>query len=72
MRKLPDHWSHLGRMDHWLGEIVTIKEYYGNHNGIPAYKIEEDQDEVPFGWIWREDCLELISSAGAPFKYSVN
>ena len=63
-QKLPDHWNSSGKMDHWLGQIVTIKEVFGLSSDIPTYKIKEDVEEWQgSGWVWREDCLELVDGA---------
>lgn len=67
-QKLPGHWNNEGRMDHWLGKIMTISAFSGTHDHIPVYHMKEDVDErPPFGWSWREDCLEP-ENAKPPLK----
>lgn len=62
-QKLQDHWNSSGKMDHWLGQVVTIKGIV-DCGTIPTYKIEEDVEEwMGYGWVWREDCLELVDGA---------
>lgn len=58
IRKIPGHWNSFGKMDHWLGQVMTIRECTGYNAGIPEYRMEEDIDEWYGGWTWREDCLE--------------
>lgn len=45
-----------GRMDHWAGETVTIREVFSN--GEISYTIEEDHHENGnIGWSWGEEIL---------------
>lgn len=49
-------WNLDGKMDHWLGNVMTIKESFGNINAN-SYEMVEDKCEYG-GWYWREECLE--------------
>lgn len=43
-----------GRMDHWLGKTMTIRDI-----GDFEYKMEEDIDENGGdGWYWNDWCIE--------------
>lgn len=48
-------WNSDGKMDHWLGKVMTIK------SGIYVYTMIEDQEENDGnGWFWNDymiDCL---------------
>ena len=51
--KRPSHWNSDGRMDHWQGKIVIIRDF----NGYNDYLIIEDRKERPggkCGWVWEE------------------
>ncbi len=42
-----------GKMDHWLGQVMTIRECAGS-----GYRMEEDQDENDDGgWYWSDDMI---------------
>lgn len=42
-----------GKMDHWLGQVMTIREY-----ACSGYRMEEDQDENDDGgWYWSDDMI---------------
>ena len=58
--KIPDHWNSHGRMNHWMGQIVTIREIF---NDDEKYRIEEDKKEhYGIGWCWeRSDFIPLDS-----------
>ena len=60
--KLPSHdrWqAPSGKMDHWLGQIVTIKKVTKHGNGW--FKIEEDIDENACGgWVWKANGFSEI------------
>ena len=54
-----DKWSpftgenQYGLMDHWLGQVMTIKDVQTR-----CYKMVEDQKEhAGFGWSWNESCV---------------
>lgn len=41
-----------GFMDHWLGQVMTIREVYVNRLH-PYYRMEEDKGEhAGHGWFW--------------------
>ena len=43
-----------GRMDHWLGKTMTIRDMNDSE-----YKMEEDRDEnYGCGWYWNDWCIE--------------
>lgn len=59
----PKHWNIYGRMDHWMGRIVTIRD--GHRNGVNPYSIEEDTKEgEDYGFGWRESDFLLIPKPG--------
>lgn len=51
-----------GKMDYWLGQVMTIKRLDGNH-----YKMVEDITEHCGGWNWFEDMIEELAT---PFMKS--
>ena len=51
--KRPDFWNREGRMDRFMGKIVTIREA-SNSNRI--FRISEDQE----GYTWRFENIEKI------------
>lgn len=60
--KIVDQWgpgcgqNSRGRMDKYLGQIVTIYDVFSNG----AY-IEEDAGDRPVGhWCWNENCFDYI------------
>lgn len=53
----PFGWNHNGKMDHWCGQIMTIRSIY---NEI-SYEMVEDINENDGGWAWCEDVLEPIT-----------
>lgn len=43
-----------GRMDKWLGKVMTIRSIYDNR----AYQMEEDRTEfLGDGWLWNDKCI---------------
>ena len=54
--KRPCYWRGDGKMDKWMGKVVTIKS-----DGINYYSINEDEEENSGdGWAWQEtDFLPL-------------
>lgn len=50
-------WNHDGKMDHWCGQIMTIRSLL-NESG---YEMKEDINENDGGWAWHEDWLEPIT-----------
>ena len=66
------NWNPSGKMDKWLGKIMTIKQIYpATLTTLSIYKMEEDQDENNnYGWSWMQDCFELVSDyAAVPFDF---
>ena len=53
--KRPTGWNDKGLMDHWMGQVVTIKDLYGN---IHIY--EDYIDNVGSGWSWNKTDFETI------------
>ena len=54
----PSCWNSGGEMDHWCGQIMTIRaiESYG------GYRMKEDFNENNNrGWVWEEEWLEPIT-----------
>lgn len=45
--------SPTGRMDKWLGKVMTVK-----YAGITLYRMVEDiEDNESGGWVWTENCI---------------
>ena len=61
--KIPDYWNSYGRMNHWMGQIVTIRKILEDDE---TYRIEEDKKEHYGGWYWKEsdfiplDSIEML------------
>ena len=54
------HWTFnvLGKMDKWIGHVMTIREI-----GFTSTKMEEDKNENDArGWDWNYECLEPVES----------
>jgi hypothetical protein len=54
------HWTFnvLGKMDKWIGHVMTIREI-----GFTAAEMEEDKNENDArGWDWNYECLEPVES----------
>ena len=50
------HMNPHGRMDKWLGKVMTIREVYDSE--INPYKMEEDQQEFcGNGWTWGDEMI---------------
>lgn len=49
------HWNSAGRMDKWLGKVMTVSVLYYSH-----IKMVEDQDEGIFrtGWYWYPEMIK--------------
>lgn len=63
----PDHWNISGKMDKWMGKIVTILKY--RESDINPYLIEEDKGENLGGrWHWRESDFLPIPKPGDKVK----
>lgn len=48
-------WNPHGKMDHWLGEIMTVR-FVNEHYA----RMEEDGDEREGGWFWYPHMIERI------------
>lgn len=46
-----------GKMDKWLGKVMTIRRAGGAY-----YKMEEDKGEHINGWLWSEDEIEGLAT----------
>ena len=47
------HQSQTGRMDKWLGKVMTVRDV-----GITLYRMVEDiEDNESGGWAWTENCI---------------
>lgn len=52
-----DNMNHFGKMDKWLGKVMTIRECL-----LPGYWMEEDCGEnVGFGWRWDDDMISGLA-----------
>lgn len=61
----PMHWNPEGKMDKWMGKVVTIKSSMDED----SYLIKEDKEEnSAFGWSWRENDLLPIPKPGDRVK----
>ena len=62
--KRPVHWNPDGKMDEWIGKIVTIRSGYE-----VSYSIEEDKTENEgIGWRWKESDFLPIPKPGDKVK----
>lgn len=57
--------NEVSSMDKWLGKVMTIREVLTIYVG-PAYKMEEDKNDVTNGWLWNGACI-----AGLANKFNV-
>lgn len=56
-----------GKMDKWLGKVMTIKAIRYDCGYISSYRMEEDQEEnYGYGWAWNDKCI-----AGLANKFNV-
>ena len=51
-----ENWNLEGKMDKWLGKVMTIREVYGS----ASYQMVEDEGEYYGGWAWHEEDLDPI------------
>lgn len=58
-----DNMHHFGKMDKWLGKVMTIRECL-----LSGYWMEEDFGEnIGFGWRWDDDMISgLVEPAREP------
>lgn len=59
-----DNMHHFGKMDKWLGKVMTIRERL-----LSGYWMEEDYGEnIGFGWRWDDDMISgLAEPAREPY-----
>lgn len=51
-------WNVDGQMDHWLGQVMTVRSIEQDR----LMRMEEDQNEHEGnGWYWRPDMIERIA-----------
>lgn len=52
-----DNMHHFGKMDKWLGKVMTIRECL-----LPGYWMGEDYGEnIGFGWRWDDDMISGLA-----------
>ena len=52
-------WNPDGKMDKWLGKVMTIRDIQGRH-----YRMKEDRKEFfGDGWFWSEDMIGGLASS---------
>ena len=61
VKRKGSNWNPDGKMDHWLGKVMTIKVYDNNDDTYKMYEDISEHDGV--GWWWSEKDLELYESA---------
>jgi hypothetical protein len=55
-----------GRMDHWLGKVMTIRFVSAHY-----YEMVEDQSENSgYGWYWNDDCIAGLEKEHAQRRSS--
>lgn len=55
-----DNMHHFGKMDKWLGKVMTIRECL-----LSGYWMEEDSGEnIGFGWCWDDDMISGLAEPG--------
>jgi len=55
-----DRMNYFGRMDKWLGKVMTIRECL-----LSGYWMEEDFGEnIGFGWLWDDDMISGLVEPG--------
>lgn len=55
-----DNMHHFGKMDKWLGKVMTIRECL-----FSGYWMEEDSGEnIGFGWRWDDDMISGLVEPG--------
>lgn len=52
--------NNFGKMDKWLGKVMTIRECL-----LPGYWMEEDYGEnIGYGWCWDDDMISGLAEPG--------
>lgn len=69
-----ENWN--GKMDKWLGKIVTVKSVYDSSNGSFVY-IEEDEGDGCYDGHWRWflpaiECIVDEAEDEKPFEFSAD
>lgn len=62
-------WNDEGKMDKWLGKVMTIRECR-NFENYTAYKMKEDIEEHVLGWNWHETMIDGLVTNEEP-KHSI-
>jgi hypothetical protein len=53
-----NNWNSSGRMDKWLGKVMTIR-----HVGCNSYRMEEDRGEpIACGWYWYDEMIDGLAT----------
>ena len=60
-----DCWNAEGRMDRYIGRVVTISNIHQN-NGIEWFEIVQDLDDVRTTWIFGIDDIQEVVSIPLP------
>ena len=60
-----ENWNLQGKMDKWLGKVMTIRDVFG----IASYWMVEDEGENWGGWIWNEEDLDPINETITIMRY---
>ena len=56
---IPEYWNEEGKMDKWMGKVMTIKEIFLS---TPAYRMLEDEGEnFGRGWLWYDNMIEGLA-----------
>lgn len=56
-----------GKMDHWLGQTMTIREIESTPRQGVCYRMEEDKDEWDGpGWLWPERFIAGLEAESPP------
>lgn len=54
------HMNNFGKMDKWLGKVMTIR---GIYRGLDGYRMVEDYGEnVGHGWLWDESMIAGLAN----------
>lgn len=55
--------SCFGRMDKWLGKVMTIRKVIPGFTSFGVYQMEEDKHEhIGEGWLWNDACIEGLAT----------
>ena len=56
------HEASSGKMDRWLGQVMTVREVYGTDDCFMEEDIDEYRGNVRPGWVWNKYCIDEILS----------